>query len=166
MKLWRNILIGIALFAAGCVLVNKLLYNEFVFSFPTEAIIGCLLTFALFTLLFSMLRKTITKILLAPLPEVELMNGEKLVLEDRASQFTGIETVGGRLTLTDKRLVFTSHKFNIQNHSQEFPLTEIKKVAPFEHHFSEKIFKVELANNEVHKFLVDSPADWISTIPR
>jgi hypothetical protein len=72
--------------------------------------------------------------------------------------------VGGKLTLTSKRLIFRSHKFNIQNHQQEFSITEIKATARDERQV--KIFKLELANNEIHRFLADFPADWINTLPR
>ncbi|WPR73592.1 GRAM domain-containing protein [Algoriphagus sp. NG3] len=44
----------------------------------------------------------------------ELEPGEVLDTEGPANLFSGFEAVGGRLFLTNKKLIFNSHKFNIQ----------------------------------------------------
>src|SRR3954463_1962991 len=46
--------------------------------------------------------------------KTDLLPGEALVKEGPANMQRGIETVGGRLYLTNQRLIFESHRFNIQ----------------------------------------------------
>lgn len=53
---------------------------------------------------------------------------EKIIFQTHANHFKGIEGVGGRLYLTDKRLIFKSHKLNIQNHQLIIRVTEIASV--------------------------------------
>ena len=53
---------------------------------------------------------------------------EKLIIKVNANLFRGIESVGGKLTVTDKRLHFKSHSFNIQTGETEIPLNEIAGV--------------------------------------
>ena len=49
---------------------------------------------------------------------------ENILLESPANHCKGIEGVGGKLFLTNKKLIFKSHKFNIQNH--EFSIRDRK----------------------------------------
>lgn len=56
--------------------------------------------------------------------------GEKLLMWGGANHWKGKESVGGYLYLTDERLVFISHKVNIQNHKLSIPLEEISSVRP------------------------------------
>ena len=45
---------------------------------------------------------------------VELRENEQPVRKGRANLQRGIEVVGGRLYLTNQRLIFAAHRFNIQ----------------------------------------------------
>ena len=47
-------------------------------------------------------------------PSAALDPGESLVKDSRANLQRGLETVGGRLYLPTKRLLFESHQFNVQ----------------------------------------------------
>ena len=76
-----------------------------------------------------------------------------------------MEGVGGKLVLTDRRLIFKSHKLNIQNHLEYFELSQIERLQatrPF------KILRnglmLELADNSTHKFVVDDPDGWVASI--
>lgn len=60
--------------------------------------------------------------------EVPDLEGEQLLKQGPANHFCGWEGVGGWLYLTDKRLLFRSHRFNIQNHELSIPLVEIAEV--------------------------------------
>ena len=51
--------------------------------------------------------------------------GETVVKEGRANLQRGAESVGGHLTLTDRRLIFESHKFNVQSGPEVIPLDEL-----------------------------------------
>jgi hypothetical protein len=57
--------------------------------------------------------------------QTELVPGETVLKDGRANFQRGAEAVGGRLYLTDRRLIFESHTFNIQIGTTEIPLAEI-----------------------------------------
>lgn len=59
---------------------------------------------------------------------IDLDTGENIVFETGANHFKGVEAVGGKLYLTNKRVVFKSHTFNIQAHELSIPLPDISKV--------------------------------------
>jgi hypothetical protein len=96
---------------------------------------------------------------------VETADNENIIKEGGANHFKGKEGVGGKLVLTDKRLIFKSHKFNIQNHQDNFDLGQVEKLqATKTLKFLENGLALELTNNERHKFIVDEPTDWIEKI--
>ena len=47
-----------------------------------------------------------------------------------ANHFKGIESVGGKLFLTNKRLRFRSHSLNVQTHDESYPVDAIASVEP------------------------------------
>ncbi len=53
---------------------------------------------------------------------------EPVLREGLANHFKGIEGVGGKLYLTNRRLRFVSHKLNVQTHDECYPLSEIAEV--------------------------------------
>ena len=57
--------------------------------------------------------------------ETPLHPGETVVKEGRANLQRGAESVGGKLALTERRLIFESHEFNVQSGPDEIPLSEI-----------------------------------------
>jgi GRAM domain len=50
-----------------------------------------------------------------------LLSGEQLIKEGFSNLQRGWEALGGRLYLTDQRLIFGSHPFNIQRGSAVIP---------------------------------------------
>lgn len=96
---------------------------------------------------------------------IETADSENIIKEGGANHFKGKEGVGGKLVLTDKRLIFKSHKFNIQNHQDNFDLRQVEKLqATKTLKFLENGLTLELVNNDRHKFIVDDPTDWIEQI--
>ncbi len=61
-------------------------------------------------------------------PSLEL--GEKIEFSQAANLFRGIEGVGGQAFLTNKRLIFKGHKFNIQRGQKNFPYENILSCEP------------------------------------
>ena len=57
--------------------------------------------------------------------KITLNTNETLVREGAANLQRGAETVGGRLFLTNQRLFFQSHSFNIQTGPTEIPLSQV-----------------------------------------
>ena len=97
--------------------------------------------------------------------KIELEPGETLVHETLANHFKGMEGVGGNLYLTDKRLVFKSHKLNIQNHELSMPLSSITRI--------ERSKTLGILNNGLliqqneykpEKFVVQGGSEWIQKI--
>jgi hypothetical protein len=92
--------------------------------------------------------------------QVELEPGETLLFQTRANHFKGIEAVGGKLSLTNKRLVFKSHSLNIQNHVFSVPLEQIRN--------AERYKSIGIVNNGLkittetgtEKFVVEKAAEW------
>lgn len=56
----------------------------------------------------------------------ELREDEQVVKEGTANLQKGIETVGGKLYLTNRRLLFVAHKFNVQGGVSELDLSDIQ----------------------------------------
>ena len=96
---------------------------------------------------------------------IETTSDEKIIKEAGANHFKGKEGVGGKLVLTNKRLIFKSHKLNIQNHQESFDLGQIVNVE------STKTLRLlnngltlELRGSNKQKFIVDEPKAWVDTI--
>ena len=58
--------------------------------------------------------------------KTELKRNEQIIKQGAANLQKGIETVGGKLYLTNQRLVFEAHKINIQGGSTEINLSDIQ----------------------------------------
>lgn len=59
---------------------------------------------------------------------MELLQNEQLNFDVLANLFRGMEGVGGKLKITDRRLVFESHAFNIQTGITEIYFSQIAEV--------------------------------------
>src|SRR5215212_11712145 len=99
-----------------------------------------------------------------------LRPGEALVRESRANMQRGMESVGGHLYLTDQRLIFESHKLNVQRGATEIPLGE---VAGMQKQWTKFLGLIPTAPNtlavattggEEHKFVCGKRDDWMATI--
>jgi hypothetical protein len=90
--------------------------------------------------------------------------GERLLKQGPANHFRGWEGVGGWLYLTDRRLLFRSHRFNVQRHELSIPLDAILEaracatlgVVPNGLH-------VETARG-AERFVVEGRAGWVKEI--
>lgn len=87
---------------------------------------------------------------------------EKVIYETPANHYREVEAVGGILLLTNERLVFKSHRINIQNHQLSIDLTAVTEINRFK--------TLALVNNGVsittnsgitEKFVVSNADEWI-----
>ena len=62
--------------------------------------------------------------------KTQLQPGEKFVKEGAANLQKNIETVGGKLCLTNQRLIFESHNLNVQGGVTEIDLSNVKSSLP------------------------------------
>lgn len=95
----------------------------------------------------------------------ETAANERILKEGGANHLKGIEAVGGKLVLTDKRLIFTSHTFNWQNHQEHIDLDQIQSVQSTRTlGVLPNGLTIQLPDNKRHKFIVDEPGDWVEKI--
>jgi hypothetical protein len=88
---------------------------------------------------------------LVKVTKIDTQADESVLFETGANHFKGVEAVGGKLYLTNKRLVFKSHKFNIQNHELSIKLSDIDKI--------ERNKTLGLVNNGLSVRTVDSQSE-------
>ena len=86
---------------------------------------------------------------------------EELLHDGPANHFLNLESVGGWLYLTDKRLFFRSHKFNIQSHEWSLLLSEIDNVQTNRTlGIMPNRFQVTSISGEVDNFVVYGNQNW------
>jgi hypothetical protein len=100
--------------------------------------------------------------LVSPMTKVLSEPGEKILYESPANHFKSREGIGGKLYLTNKRLVFKSHSFNLEKHQLSISLSDIKQV--------DNYTRSELVNNglsvttkdgRTERFVVKEVQDWV-----
>jgi hypothetical protein len=60
--------------------------------------------------------------------QTKLRKNEQIIKDGVANLQKGIETVGGKLYLTDQRMIFEAHKINIQGGITEIELDRIQSL--------------------------------------
>ena len=97
--------------------------------------------------------------------KIDTEPGETILFETGANHFKGIEAVGGKLYLTTRRLVFKSHKFNIQNHELSMRLSDIEKVDRYKTAgIVNNGLAVTTTRGVIEKFVVQQPDQWLSLL--
>jgi hypothetical protein len=90
----------------------------------------------------------------------------EIILSGLANHFINGEAAGGKLYLTKEKLIFKSHRLNLQNHELTIELKSVKKV--------ERCRTLGLVPNglkiftedETERFVVGLKADWKSKIEK
>ena len=102
--------------------------------------------------------------------KTELLQGETIIKEGKANHQRGAETVGGHLYLSNQRLIFESHSFNIQTGATVISLNDIVGAEKCWTKFLNLIplapnsIAVKLRSGEEHRFVVFGREAWISAI--
>jgi len=96
---------------------------------------------------------------------------ERVIKQGAANMQRGIETVGGQLYLTNQRLLFSAHRFNVQTGDSEVPLRTISSVQRCWTRFLGvlPLLPNSLAvhtRDEVHRFVVFGRSHWADAIHR
>lgn len=100
----------------------------------------------------------------------ELRSNEQIIKQGTANLQKGLESVGGKLYLTNLRLVFEAHKINLQGCSAEINLSDV--------HSSEKCWTkflgfiplipnslaVYTKTNQSYRFVLFGRESWITAI--
>lgn len=97
--------------------------------------------------------------------KIEIAKDETILFETGANHFKGAEAVGGKLYLTNQRLVFKSHKFNIQKHELSIGLSDIAKVDRYKTlGLVNNGLMVMTSENTTEKFVVQQIEEWVSQL--
>lgn len=97
--------------------------------------------------------------------KIKTEENETILFETTANHFVGIEAVGGKLFLTNERLVFKSHNLNIHNHELSVPLYDIGLVGRYKTlGLVNNGLSITTAGNKVEKFVVEQIESWIDQL--
>jgi hypothetical protein len=92
---------------------------------------------------------------------------EEVVRFALANHYRGIEAVGGKLYLTDRRLRFRSHKLNLQRCDESYPLDAILAVEPARTFgIIPNAIVVRLRDGRRERFVVNAQREWLEAISR
>jgi hypothetical protein len=95
------------------------------------------------------------------------LNSDEIILrKSRANHLKLFEGVGGRLFLTNQRLFFKSHFFNVQTHEETIPLQDIVSIEAKGSDFISGKMKIFLRNGSVEKFYVPKRKKWVDDIEK
>lgn len=93
---------------------------------------------------------------------IDLNDNEIIKLQTPANHFKGPEVVEGVLFLTNQRLVFKSHKINIQVHELSIPLLEIREA--YKHKrlgIIDNGLTINAISNKGEEFIVEKNDEWV-----
>ena len=93
--------------------------------------------------------------------DIELRKNESIIKKKAANHLVGNEFVGGKLYLTNQRVVFKSHKLNFNNHQISFELNDIQNVV------KSQLFNgmiIILKNGKEAPFVIWKRKKWINEI--
>jgi hypothetical protein len=97
--------------------------------------------------------------------DLPLESGERLIHTGYANHFRNFECRGGRLAVTDKRLLFIPHSMNIQTGQLSLPRSEIAAVMPaLTFGVVPNGLKARMRSGAVHRFVVTDRATWLRTL--
>ena len=101
-----------------------------------------------------------------------LLSGETPVKDGGANLQRGVETVGGWLYLTNQRVVFESHAFNVQTGVTEIPLASISGIRKCWTKFLNLIplfpnsFGITTKEGDEYRFVTFGRQAWLDAIGR
>lgn len=125
-----------------------------------SGLFGGALNGLLFGWLMGLFAKRLTKDI-----KIDTKADEIILFDTGANHFKGAEAVGGKLYLTNKRLVFKSHKFNIQNHELSINLSDIYKVDRYKTlGLVNNGLSVATDGNKKEKFVVQQIDEWLNQL--
>lgn len=101
--------------------------------------------------------------LLAGIKIPELNKGERIIFEEGANLFRSrINAVGGKLVLSNQRLLFIPHRYNFQREQAIIKLKDIKVVIPGKiTRIANKSLRVISRENAEYYFTVNNREEWI-----
>ena len=102
--------------------------------------------------------------------KTELKQNERVIKQGAANLQKGFETVGGKLYLTNQRLVFEAHQINVQGGITEIELSEVQSTQKCWTKFLGFIplipnsLAVNTKDGEEYRFVVFGRGAWAAAI--
>ena len=97
---------------------------------------------------------------------MKLANDEFVIRKGAATRLVPFEGVGGKLFLTNQRLFFEAHSFNIQKRDGSIRLENIVAVEAKHSDFISRKLSVYLRNKSVEEFNVYKRKIWVGEIEK
>lgn len=92
----------------------------------------------------------------------ELESDEEIEIHGPANMFRGIEGVGGKLFLTNKHMIFKSHKINIQTGQTAIDYNDIKGIETLKTlNLINNRLKINTVDDKSHVFVVNERDLWL-----
>jgi hypothetical protein len=159
-KFWKTALTFGLPWTILMIIYNSVIEGRFTLTMIVSTLIGGLVAGVLFAWFTQYMSNNVLKKIM-----IETADDEDIIKEGRANHFKGVEGVGGKLVLTDRRLIFKSHKLNIQTHQESFDLGRIQRISATRTlGILQNGLTLELITNDRHRFIVDEPTDWVEKI--
>ncbi len=96
-------------------------------------------------------------------PELEL--NEEIEIEGPANLFRGIEGVGGKIFLTNKKLIFKSHKINVQKGQTNIEYSKIQEIVKRKTvKLIDNGIRITTDNGKKYDFVVNERDFWFEKI--
>ena len=96
--------------------------------------------------------------------EIVLNEKEIVVRKSRATHWKYWEGVGGKLLLTNKRLIFKSHGLNVHSHEEAIPLEAIISIEAKYSDFISAKMMISLSSGAKEKYYVPHRKAWVKDI--
>jgi hypothetical protein len=94
--------------------------------------------------------------------KIDTDRDENILFDTPANHFKGVGAVGGRLYLTNRRLIFKSHKLNIQNHQLAIDLSDVKQVDRYKTlGLVSNGLAVTTITDNTEKFVAEQVENWV-----
>tara|TARA_R110002124_G_scaffold144672_1_gene309815 strand:- start:199 stop:756 length:558 start_codon:yes stop_codon:yes gene_type:complete len=95
----------------------------------------------------------------------DLVTDEHIESEGPASLFRGMESVGGKLFLTNQRAIFKAHKMNIQTGQTNIPFENISEISLRKTaHVIENGLRIKMNSGEAFDFVLNERETWIEKL--
>lgn len=121
-----------------------------------------------FASLFPFLMKKAEKKLIAKVDIIAkdiIISPEEIIYDGGANQIKGREGVGGKLFITNQRILFISHKFNIQNGETTILSENVKNIEKVKlSRFFNTGILITLEDATTYKFVVNKQEEWFSKL--
>ena len=106
--------------------------------------------------------------MLSKVKNPEMEEDENIIYEDGANLFSGTwVAVGGKLFLTNKRLIFNPHKYNFQKGETSIDLSEITEISKRKtSRIMDNGLRIVTKDNEKYDLVLNDRDEWFKQLEK